>query len=79
MKNRFIFELSDKPFTKDYTEITDGKGKNYVFIGQINDKNEPDGFIRCINQSGNIYEGNFTPQMKLNGFCVSYIGNKEEI
>ena len=36
------------------------KGKPYVFIGEHNLDNLPDGFIRCINHHGNIYEGAFT-------------------
>jgi len=32
-----------------------------------------------VNYFGNIYEGNFTPNFKMNGFCVSFIGNANEI
>ena len=34
--------------------------------------------IRLINNHGNIFEGCFNNH-KMNGFCVSYLGNKGEI
>jgi len=33
------------------------------------------GFMRCVNSFGNIYEGTFEGG-KMNGFCISYIGNR---
>ena len=39
----------------------------------------PFGYIRAINEYGNIYEGSFTSDFKINGFCVSFIGSSNEI
>ena len=39
----------------------------------------PNGFCRVILFNGNIIEGNITPNMWLNGFCIIYIGKKNKI
>ena len=44
-------------------------------MGTHNDRLQPSGFVRMVNQFGNIYEGTLTPDGKLNGFCVSFIGS----
>ena len=47
----------------------------YVFQGQANPEGKPDGFARVITEYGTITEGNFTPDGRRNGWCVTYCGN----
>ena len=35
--------------------------------------------MRCINCFGNIYEGRFQKGLKMNGFCISYLGHSGRI
>ena len=65
--------MSGKPLSQDYLTGTrcDGTVK-YAFIGEHNDDELPDGFIRMIDEEGNIFEGVFTPDGKRNGFCVKF-------
>jgi len=35
--------------------------------------------IRCIEENGNIYEGNFTTDGYMNGFCIGFSGRYNEI
>ena len=40
---------------------------------------KPAGFARCINQFGNIYEGTISPQFKMNGWVISFLGRSGRI
>ena len=58
----------------------------YAFIGQYKNilknlarSDRPAGFIRTINMYGNIFEGAFTPDGKMNGFCICFIGGSNII
>ena len=44
-----------------------------MFVGEYNSDKRPNGFVRLINQLGNVYEGTITPDCRINGFCISYI------
>ena len=50
-----------------------------AFVGERNGRDEPDGFVRMINQFGNVCEGTVTPDGKMNGFCILYVGAADEI
>jgi len=39
----------------------------------------PGGFVRLVDEYGNIYEGNFTPDGRMNGFCVVFSGGFERV
>jgi len=71
-----MFKFKGNPITmkyitgqKTFTDITGVKSK-YAFIGEHNQDNLPDGFVRIIDELGNITEGYFTPDGHRNGFCV---------
>ena len=40
---------------------------------------KPNGFIRMVNQFGNIFEGTMTPKGRIHGFCVTFIGYNNTI
>jgi len=69
--------LTEEPLSIKYLPGTDSKGNALIFLGEHNLEDKPEGFIRLINSFGNIYEGKFTPDFKINGFCVSYLGSAE--
>jgi len=71
MKNNFI--KFTKRIKTEYTLWKMPRGAMAAFIGEHNEKDEPDGFIRMINQYGNVFEGYFTPDCKMYDFCVSYL------
>ena len=71
--------MGDNPTTTKFKLIETKLGKKFAFIGQHNKENEPEGLIRCINSTGNIYEGVFTKDLKINGFCVCTIGHRNMI
>ena len=65
------------PFTTEFKKVDDDE---MAFIGEFDTRSgRPDGFVRCINQSGNIYEGYITSDLKINGWCISYNGQSNEI
>ena len=39
-----------------------------VFIGQMDDKGQPNGIVRAINSAGGIYEGQISSDGKANGW-----------
>ena len=84
IENKFI-KLSNKPifnslqFTDKYMEGLPFR-EQIVFLGEHNvPDHQPSGFVRIINQHGNIFEGNHDPDCSINGFCITYVGPTQEI
>jgi len=50
------------------------KKTKYIFIGEHNQDGKPDGFVRVIDEFGNINEGHYTPDGQKNGFCICFNG-----
>ena len=48
-------------------------------MGEWSDAPEPSGFGFLVNQMGNIFCGTFTPDLKMEGFCIIYLGNSDLI
>ena len=71
--------MRGKVVTPKYKQIEKSNGVTYAFLGEHNEYNQPDGFVRCINQHGNIYEGNFTKKVQINGFCAVFTGHSNNI
>ena len=71
-----LFDFTEEPISLRYLGGEDINRNPLVFLGE-HVKDKPEGFIRLINTFGNIYEGKFTPDFKINGFCVSYLGSAE--
>ena len=81
VKNEFL-QAPEDGLDRMATNFKVGKtssGKNYAFMGQSDHKTRPAGFIRCVNEQGDIYEGNFNKDFERDGFCVSYLGNEKAI
>ena len=80
IKNKFIdLEKNLTHISLEFSKGKNTKGKTFAFMGAHNDKNLPTGFVRCVNYFGNIFEGHFTPNFKMSGFCVTYLGNNNKI
>ena len=75
IKNNFI-NLKDLPITISYKILRkySQNKREYAFIGEYTRWNQPGGFIRIVNQYGSLYEGEFTSDVKMDGFCISFIG-----
>ena len=78
-ENGFIKFIENQPMTTKYLDYSTRPNMQQVFIGQHNSLKQPDGFVRIIDQQGNIYEGNFGPNLKFNGWSISYIGTSNTI
>jgi len=52
---------------------------NSVFLGEHDDENQPEGFVRLANKYGNIFEACISKDGRMNGFCVLYLGFVNEI
>jgi len=77
-KNKFI-SFSQQPICTDYIMVKKSYKTKYAFIGEYDLFERPSGFVRCINQEGTIYEGNLTPDFKMNGFCITFNGHSKTI
>ena len=78
-----FINFSNEDVTTSYSFTTKVEGGNFhnlkAFIGEANLKGKPKGFIQLIDENGHIYQGNFTPECKRHGFCVTYSGKNMEI
>ena len=65
-----------RPGVKEFEEVhnTILQPTKFVFIGEcdINDRTKPKGFVRLIDEFGNIHEGEYTTDGKRNGWNVRY-------
>ena len=75
IENKFI-QLKAENVATEYRVCEISSKPAYAFAGNHDSEGKPDGFVRCVNQFGNIYEGTFTPDFKMHGFCVSYLGEQ---
>ena len=47
-------------------------GFQFVFLGQTNLNRQPNGLVRAIYKSGNVYEGIMSPSGLYNGWGIKY-------
>ena len=78
MEHEFI-ELSYSKFSTDFKPAVNSYGINYAFQGEHNAVDLPDGFVRTVDDYGNIFEGNFTSDGRMNGWCIGFSGKFNEI
>ena len=78
LRNEFI-SLRERKISKDYIYVNKAEGGDYAFVGEHDAVQLPSGFCRCVQYNGNIYEGNIGPDLRLDGFCIIYVGRTKEI
>ena len=71
--------LNSKQITTKYKQIAKAPHHKFVFVGEHNAENEPDGLCKYITERGHIVIANINRRVEKNGWAISFIGEKNQI
>ena len=71
MRNSF-FALTEMFYTKVYKYQSDFEGKEFVYTGLCDLNGHPNGPIRAIYKTGDVFEGVMTSDGHYNGWGIKY-------
>ena len=78
IKEQVVQVRGDASISTEYrrgeNECEEDGSFRYVFMGQCDEANKPNGFCRLIDEEGTIHEGMYTPAGRKDGWHISFNG-----